>query len=43
MVNYQLQYIKRRLTLPITRDYLFENERRLRALETAPERPRAAA
>jgi cyclopropane-fatty-acyl-phospholipid synthase len=43
MVNYQLQYIKRRLTLPITRDYLFESERRLRALETAPERPRAAA
>src|SRR5690606_38349126 len=42
MVNYQLQYIKRRLTLPITRDYMFEAERRLRALEKAPAKPGAA-
>jgi cyclopropane-fatty-acyl-phospholipid synthase len=34
MVNYQLQYIRNRRTLPITRDYMFETERRLRALET---------
>jgi cyclopropane-fatty-acyl-phospholipid synthase len=33
MVNYQLQYIRRRTALPITRDYMFENERKLRALE----------
>ena len=41
MVNYQLQYIKRRLALPITRDYMFEAERRLMTLEQPPERPAA--
>jgi cyclopropane-fatty-acyl-phospholipid synthase len=34
MVNYQLQYLRRRDTLPITRDYMVDEERRLRALET---------
>jgi cyclopropane-fatty-acyl-phospholipid synthase len=33
MVNYQLQYIRRRTALPITRDYMFETERRLRVQE----------
>jgi cyclopropane-fatty-acyl-phospholipid synthase len=33
MVNFQLQYVRRRRALPITRDYMFETERRLRALE----------
>jgi cyclopropane-fatty-acyl-phospholipid synthase len=33
MVNYQLQYVRRRTALPITRDYMFETERRLRAFE----------
>jgi cyclopropane-fatty-acyl-phospholipid synthase len=41
MVNYQLQYIKRRLALPITRDYMFKAERRLMTLEQPPERPAA--
>jgi cyclopropane-fatty-acyl-phospholipid synthase len=34
MVNYQLQYVRNRRTLPITRDYMVDEERRLRALET---------
>jgi cyclopropane-fatty-acyl-phospholipid synthase len=34
MVNYQLQYIRNRRTLPITRDYMVDEERRLRALDT---------
>ena len=33
MVNFQLQYVRNRRTLPITRDYMFEAEARLRALE----------
>jgi cyclopropane-fatty-acyl-phospholipid synthase len=33
MVNYQLQYIRRRTALPITRDYMFEAEERLRSLK----------
>jgi cyclopropane-fatty-acyl-phospholipid synthase len=37
LVNWQLQYLKRRDAVPITRDYLFEEEQRLRALEQAPE------
>jgi cyclopropane-fatty-acyl-phospholipid synthase len=32
MVNYQLQYLRRRDTLPITRNYLFAEEERLRRL-----------
>ena len=31
LVNYQLQYIRERRTLPITRDYLADDERALRA------------
>jgi cyclopropane-fatty-acyl-phospholipid synthase len=30
MVNYQLQYLRRRDALPMTRDYMFEEENRLR-------------
>ena len=37
LVNWQLQYVKRRDALPMTRDYLFEEEERLRGLETAPD------
>ncbi len=32
MVNYQFQYARRRDALPLTRDYLFEAEERLRAM-----------
>ena len=32
MCNYQLQYVRNRRALPITRDYMIEEERRLRAL-----------
>jgi cyclopropane-fatty-acyl-phospholipid synthase len=31
MVNFQVQYVRDRTALPITRDYMFEAERRLRA------------
>jgi cyclopropane-fatty-acyl-phospholipid synthase len=37
LVNWQLQYVKRRDAIPMTRDYMYEEERRLRALEDAPE------
>ena len=37
LVNWQLQYVKRRDALPIVRDYLFEEEARLRAADVAPE------
>ena len=33
MVNHQLQYVKRRDAIPITRDYMFEAETRLRAIQ----------
>jgi cyclopropane-fatty-acyl-phospholipid synthase len=33
MVNWQLQYMKRRDAVPMTRDYMFEEEARLRALD----------
>ncbi len=36
-VNFQLQYLKRRDAVPITRDYMVEEEARLLAAETAPE------
>jgi cyclopropane-fatty-acyl-phospholipid synthase len=36
LVNWQLQYIRRRDAVPITRDYMFEEEARLRGLEAAP-------
>ena len=34
--NYQIQYIRDRSALPITRDYMFETERRYRELERKP-------
>jgi cyclopropane-fatty-acyl-phospholipid synthase len=37
LVNWQLQYVKRRDAIPMTWDYMFEEERRLHALEDAPE------
>ena len=33
LVNYQVQYVKRRDALPITRDYMLETEARLRAAD----------
>jgi cyclopropane-fatty-acyl-phospholipid synthase len=37
LVNWQLQYVKRRDAVPMVRDYLFEEESRLRAADVAPE------
>jgi cyclopropane-fatty-acyl-phospholipid synthase len=37
MVNWQLQYVKRRDAIPMTRDYMYEESARLRGLEEAPE------
>jgi cyclopropane-fatty-acyl-phospholipid synthase len=37
LVNWQLQYIKRRDAIPMTRDYMHEEGERLRALEEPPE------
>jgi cyclopropane-fatty-acyl-phospholipid synthase len=37
LVNWQLQYLKKRDAVPITRDYLLEEEKRLRSLEQAPD------
>ncbi len=37
MVNWQIQYVKRRDAIPMTRDYMYEEEERLRALEEPPE------
>jgi cyclopropane-fatty-acyl-phospholipid synthase len=37
LVNWQLQYVKRRDAVPMVRDYLFEEELRLRAADVAPE------
>jgi cyclopropane-fatty-acyl-phospholipid synthase len=37
MVNWQLQYVKQRDALPITRDFMFEEEARLREAEAPPE------
>ncbi len=36
LVNWQLQYIKRRDAVPMTRDYMHEEAERLRASDTAP-------
>jgi cyclopropane-fatty-acyl-phospholipid synthase len=36
MVVYQLQYLRRRDATPITRDYMFEDEKRLRAIAPEP-------
>jgi cyclopropane-fatty-acyl-phospholipid synthase len=37
LVNWQLQYLKRRDAIPMTREFMFEEEARLRALEEAPQ------
>ncbi len=37
MVNWQLQYVKRRDAIPMTGDYVYEESARLRASDTAPE------
>jgi len=36
MVNWQVQYVKRRDAIPITREFMFEEEERLRASDEAP-------
>jgi cyclopropane-fatty-acyl-phospholipid synthase len=42
--NFQVQYVRDRNALPITRDYMFETERRYRELSPAPaaKKPRTA-
>ena len=42
MCNYQLQYVRDRNTLPITRDYMAEAEERYRKLGAAPAQKAAA-
>lgn len=37
MVNWQLQYVKRRDAIPMTRDTMYEESERLRSCDTAPE------
>ena len=37
MVNWQIQYMKRRDAVPMTRDYMYEEAARLRAAEEPPE------
>ena len=37
LVNWQIQYVKRRDALPMTRDYMFEEEARLREAEEPPQ------
>ena len=36
LVNWQVQYLKRRDAVPMTRDYMYEESARLRASDTAP-------
>jgi cyclopropane-fatty-acyl-phospholipid synthase len=36
-VNWQVQFLKRRDAVPMTRDYMFEEEERLRSSDIAPE------
>jgi cyclopropane-fatty-acyl-phospholipid synthase len=47
MVNYQIQYVRRRDALPITRNFMFEAENRLLAIpdesRTAPRWTRSKA
>ena len=43
LVNWQVQFLRRRDAVPMTRDYMFEEERRLRELEAPPARPFAVA
>lgn len=37
MVNWQLQYVKDRAAIPMTRDYMYDESERLRASDTAPD------
>jgi len=37
LVNWQLQYVKKRDAIPMTRDYMYEEAERLRAREQPPE------
>jgi cyclopropane-fatty-acyl-phospholipid synthase len=37
MVNWQIQYVKQRDAIPMTRDYMHEESARLRASDTAPQ------
>jgi len=37
MVNWQLQYVKRRDAIPMTRDYMYDESERLRDSDTAPD------
>ncbi|HKX79639.1 MAG TPA: cyclopropane-fatty-acyl-phospholipid synthase family protein [Novosphingobium sp.] len=37
MVNWQVQYVKNRAAIPMTRDYMYDESARLRAGDTAPE------
>ncbi len=37
LVNWQLQYVKRRDAIPMTRDYMYEESERLRGLDEPPE------
>jgi len=44
--NYQVQYIRERTALPITRDYIFETEQRYRKIgaePAAPKKPRSSS
>ena len=40
--NYQVQYIRDRNAIPITRDYMMEAEQRYRAIDTSPASPKRA-
>ena len=42
MVNWQVQFLRRRDAVPMTRDYMYEEEARLREAEDAPQRRFAA-
>jgi cyclopropane-fatty-acyl-phospholipid synthase len=37
LVNWQVQFMKHRDAAPMTRDYMYEEEKRLRAAEKPPE------
>ena len=40
MCNYQVQYVRDRNAVPITRDYMIEAEQRYRAIDAAPAGPK---
>ena len=39
LVNWQVQYLKRRDAIPMTRDAMIEEEERLRSVDTPPAQP----